>query len=577
MARFYRAPRPEFVENPIYQPPWELLTSAVAKREQDIYNQADRLELMRNLPFEFMSGDKENVENIHKELNSQIDTLTRNLSENPLDPTNKANLQSLTRDLQERFRTGDIYNIQTTKKNIEETLARMQTEVTSPGRRDRYREAIVDQFWKDREGRGSLDGAFEFEGSFHDQRNLLEEFADSPYTREIGQDDIETAFSYLDEMGGNMYVATGSNTEGGRALAKLQTAVKAFLQQEGLEGYGEHGEKYFNQEWFDEDGELDFNNPNAEPRKILDAIGVMAYRTKKSSVRRVADSFDLVDYTEDAKNRGAQNIQFINSVTKSSDASWLYSTPEGQKVAEEYQRRRTAFAHAGLNRLHPNATGFSPEEIDDYYAMVESLALQGQQTLADPEASEAEKVMARANIAAQDEVLLMNAKFNSDQRTGLAQYMKIYNLNEKELKKVTDIMESGTAHTELFQNPGYLEVKNRDGTVSTALEGGTAARVMGRDLKGLSLSGVSGLEDYVIKEVTPIENTSLFLAGAGVVEDDKGNVIDVVPGGRVLVNIKAERATGTDSSFSTGGEGEDTVEFQGAFYVTDNPFDFKIN
>lgn len=121
MGRYFKAQPVELNRDFIYQPPLELMAKALLKKDDDIQQQADTMELIRSLPIDFIDYHKEGAANIKNEINSDIDNFAKEIQgKGALDGSLKAKLNAYKNKLQERYSTGDIYNIQQTKKNYEE-------------------------------------------------------------------------------------------------------------------------------------------------------------------------------------------------------------------------------------------------------------------------------------------------------------------------------------------------------------------------------------------------------------------------------------------------------------------------
>ena len=118
MGRYFKAQPVELNRDFIYQPPLELMAKALLKKDDDIQQQADTMELIRSLPIDFIDYHKEGAANIKNEINSDMDNFAKEIQgKAALDGSLKAKLNAYKNKLQERYSTGDIYNIQETAKN----------------------------------------------------------------------------------------------------------------------------------------------------------------------------------------------------------------------------------------------------------------------------------------------------------------------------------------------------------------------------------------------------------------------------------------------------------------------------
>jgi len=145
MGRFFQAQPVELNRDFIYQPPLELMAQALLKKDDDIQQQADTMELMRSLPIDFIDYHKDGVENIKKEINSDIDNLAKEImTKGALDGSLKSKINAYKNQLQERYSTGDIYNIQQTKKNYEEFEKKLEA---TKGLTSAQKEKHKQEYW----------------------------------------------------------------------------------------------------------------------------------------------------------------------------------------------------------------------------------------------------------------------------------------------------------------------------------------------------------------------------------------------------------------------------------------------
>ena len=78
MGRFYKTAVPEFVDNFIYQPPWELMMATLQKKEDGIKNQLNEMEFLKNLPIDYIDYDKDLALSEKEKISAQVDDIASN-------------------------------------------------------------------------------------------------------------------------------------------------------------------------------------------------------------------------------------------------------------------------------------------------------------------------------------------------------------------------------------------------------------------------------------------------------------------------------------------------------------------
>ena len=115
MGRFFQTAPTQFVENYIYQPPWELMQQAAAQK-QKIYDAAiASTKLFDNIPIEHLQGE-DDVYNVQEKQRYYAENAANIAKAIQNDPSKAqqymANIESLQKELQKDFTTGDISKIQ---------------------------------------------------------------------------------------------------------------------------------------------------------------------------------------------------------------------------------------------------------------------------------------------------------------------------------------------------------------------------------------------------------------------------------------------------------------------------------
>ena len=115
MGRFFQTAPTQFIDNYIYQPPWELMQQA-ASQKQKIYDAAiASTKLFDNIPIEHLQGE-DDVYNVQEKQRYYAENAANIAKAIQNDPSKAqqylGNIESLQRELQKDFTTGDISKIQ---------------------------------------------------------------------------------------------------------------------------------------------------------------------------------------------------------------------------------------------------------------------------------------------------------------------------------------------------------------------------------------------------------------------------------------------------------------------------------
>ena len=115
MGRFFQTASTQFIDNYIYQPPWELMQQA-ASQKQKIYDAAiASTKLFDNIPIEHLQGE-DDVYNVQEKQRYYAENAANIAKAIQNDPSKAQqylnNIDSLQKELQKDFTTGDISKIQ---------------------------------------------------------------------------------------------------------------------------------------------------------------------------------------------------------------------------------------------------------------------------------------------------------------------------------------------------------------------------------------------------------------------------------------------------------------------------------
>lgn len=123
MGRFYQTAKPEFIDNFIYQPPWELIQQNNLLEAQNYADQLKNINILGN-PIKFWDKpDGEKALEIQKEIDTKVDEFTNNLKQDPNSEKTQQAIRDFSRQMRERYQLGDIYKIQKQKDTYDKYMA----------------------------------------------------------------------------------------------------------------------------------------------------------------------------------------------------------------------------------------------------------------------------------------------------------------------------------------------------------------------------------------------------------------------------------------------------------------------
>ena len=115
MARFFQTAPTQFVEDFIYQPPWELIQKVTAQKQAQYDNLMAQAKLFENLPIQHLQGEDDvyNVKELQRYYGEKVNQITDAIKK---DPTSLGkylpNIEALSKELEADFTTGNISKIQ---------------------------------------------------------------------------------------------------------------------------------------------------------------------------------------------------------------------------------------------------------------------------------------------------------------------------------------------------------------------------------------------------------------------------------------------------------------------------------
>ena len=125
MGRFYKTALPNFVDNFMYQPPWEMAMKSLAINEEGVQKAMASTELFKNLDVKYINDpvERENVEKIKQYYSSKADEITQAIQKDPMSWRSKLpELTKFGRELQDDLSTGNLSKIQGSYSSYQQWL-----------------------------------------------------------------------------------------------------------------------------------------------------------------------------------------------------------------------------------------------------------------------------------------------------------------------------------------------------------------------------------------------------------------------------------------------------------------------
>ena len=163
MGRFYQTAKPEFVENIIQQPPWELAQQALAVKQLGYDNALQSTDIVRDLlDVQHLNFEDDKVKEIKNTYNTKIDDLVSKIAKDPKN-YNKVlpEIKNISREIGSSRKEGDIANIERRAADWQQ----WQTDNADLKKEDPFTYNRLAQHWyEDIKGRSGKDITAQFAG-----------------------------------------------------------------------------------------------------------------------------------------------------------------------------------------------------------------------------------------------------------------------------------------------------------------------------------------------------------------------------------------------------------------------------
>ena len=279
MGRFYQTAKPEFIDNFIYQPPWELIQQNNVLEAQNYADQLKNVNIL-GTPIRFWDKpDGEKALEIQKEIDSKVNEFTENLKKDPNSEKTQQAIREYSRELRDRYKAGDIYKIQKQKDTYDKYMA--YAEKLPPGDKEIFLRQ-VDKYLQPNQD-GTINNALTKEFDFMEHQNMIkgEDYFKTDRFKTL-EADIESSAGV--NVGGQWLIKTSSNVEELKQ-AKIAEDMKAWIQEQNLDK--NNWDKYWTQvggiqNLYDKEGKLGFEKGTYFGDMIEAGSKAHAYKKTKS-------------------------------------------------------------------------------------------------------------------------------------------------------------------------------------------------------------------------------------------------------------------------------------------------------
>ena len=280
MGRFFETAPTQFVEDFIYQPPWEIIQQNNMLKAQNYATQQETFNLLGNLPIDFWDKpDSELAKAKQEEYRNLTEPLVKILQKDSNNKEALLQLDDISKKLYNDYTYGDLYKL---RKNSEQHDKFMEyAEKLPPGDKEVFLRQ-VDNYLKPNQD-GSMNNALTKQFDFMEHQNMIkgEDYFKTDRFKTLEADIASNAGV---NIGGQWITKTSSNMEELKQ-AKIAEDMKAWVQEQNLDK--NNWDKYWSQvggiqNLYDKEGKLGFEKGTYLGDMIESGSKTHAYKKSKS-------------------------------------------------------------------------------------------------------------------------------------------------------------------------------------------------------------------------------------------------------------------------------------------------------
>lgn len=280
MGRFFETAPTQFVEDFIYQPPWEIIQQNNMLKAQNYATQQQTFNLLNNLPIDFWDKpDSELAKAKQEEYRNLTEPLIKTLQKDPNNKQVEMQLHDITNKLYQDYTYGDLAKLRTNKEQHDKFMG--YADKLAPGDKEVFLRQM-DNYLKPNQD-GSMNNALTKQFDFMEHQNMIkgEDYFKTDRFKTLEADMDSNAGV---NIGGQWITKTSSNIEELKQ-AKIAEDMKAWVQEQNLDK--NNWDKYWTQvggiqNLYNKEGKLGFEKGTYLGDMIESGSKTHAYKKSKS-------------------------------------------------------------------------------------------------------------------------------------------------------------------------------------------------------------------------------------------------------------------------------------------------------
>ena len=280
MGRFFETAPTQFVEDFIYQPPWEIIQQNNMLKAQNYATQQQTFNLLNNLPIDFWDKpDSELAKAKQEEYRNLTEPLIKTLQKDPNNKQVEMQLHDITNKLYQDYTYGDLAKLRTNKEQHDKFMG--YADKLAPGDKEVFLRQM-DNYLKPNQD-GSMNNALTKQFDFMEHQNMIkgEDYFKTDRFKTL-EADIDSNAGV--NIGGQWITKTSSNIEELKQ-AKIAEDMKAWVQEQNLDK--NNWDKYWTQvggiqNLYNKEGKLGFEKGTYLGDMIESGSKTHAYKKSKS-------------------------------------------------------------------------------------------------------------------------------------------------------------------------------------------------------------------------------------------------------------------------------------------------------
>lgn len=280
MGRFFETAPTQFVEDFIYQPPWEIIQQNNMLKAQNYATQQQTFNLLNNLPIDFWDKpDSELAKAKQEEYRNLTEPLIKTLQKDPNNKQVEMQLHDITNKLYQDYTYGDLAKLRTNKEQHDKFMG--YADKLAPGDKEVFLRQM-DNYLKPNQD-GSMNNALTKQFDFMEHQNMIkgEDYFKTDRFKTLEADINSNAGV---NIGGQWITKTSSNIEELKQ-AKIAEDMKAWVQEQNLDK--NNWDKYWTQvggiqNLYNKEGKLGFEKGTYLGDMIESGSKTHAYKKSKS-------------------------------------------------------------------------------------------------------------------------------------------------------------------------------------------------------------------------------------------------------------------------------------------------------